>query len=159
MSIVVKEVKVSDLIPYDMNAKIHSEMQVSNVANSIKRFGWRQPLVVDANNVVIIGHCRLLAAKRLGLETVPVTYADDLTDEEIQELRIVDNKLNESPWDYAVLKDDISDLGFDGFEPMFDDLFEDPGDVQPKEKKEPAEKTEEVCRCPRCGAIARRLGK
>lgn len=105
-----------DLIPYSANAKLHDETQIANVANSIKRFGWQQPIVVDDNNVVVIGHCRLLAAKRLGLQEVPVTVASGLTDEEIRELRIADNKTNESAWNWEMLEQDRAGLAFDGFE-------------------------------------------
>ena len=61
-----------ELIPYDKNAKQHTPTQVEKIANSIKRFGWQQPIVVDRNKVVIIGHGRLLAAKQLMLDLVPV---------------------------------------------------------------------------------------
>lgn len=111
---------VSDLRPYPQNAKKHDERQIRNVATSIERFGWRQPLVIDKNDVVVIGHCRLLAAKELGLDKVPVTVADDLTEEEIRELRIVDNKTNESPWDFELLQEDAKQLTFEGFD--FDSL-------------------------------------
>lgn len=118
-----------DLIPYNRNAKEHPEEQIANVANSIKRFGWQQPIVIDDNDVVVIGHCRLLAAKRLGLEEVPVTVASGLTDEEIRELRIADNKTNESAWNFEMLERDRQGLEFDGF--TFDwveapDSYEEP---------------------------------
>lgn len=123
MNIVQKN--ISDLRPYDKNAKLHDERQIENVANSIRRFGWQQPIVIDKNNVVIIGHCRLLAAKKLGLEKVPVTVADELTDEEVRELRIADNKTNESEWDFELLTEDAIDLDFDGFDFDFDFLLEE----------------------------------
>lgn len=66
---------VSELTPYTDNAKVHDAKQIANVANSIRRFGWQQPIVVDDNGVVVIGHCRLLAAKKLKLKEVPVTVA------------------------------------------------------------------------------------
>ena len=104
-----------ELTPYEKNAKIHDHTQIVNVANSIQRFGWQQPLVIDEKGTVIIGHCRLLAAKRLGLTEVPVTVATGLTEEEIRELRIADNKLNESPWDFDMLAEDMKGLSFEGF--------------------------------------------
>ena len=85
MKIIDKSVR--DLKPYPQNAKKHDQRQIDNVANSIKRFGWQQPIVIDENDEVVIGHCRLLAAKQLGLDTVPVTVASDLTQDEIRELR------------------------------------------------------------------------
>ena len=112
----IKEVPIRDLKPYEKNAKKHDEKQIANVANSIRRFGWQQPLVIDEDGVVVIGHCRLLAAKKLGMKTAPVTVASGLTEDEIRELRIADNKTNESPWDFELLADDLEGLDFDGFD-------------------------------------------
>lgn len=124
--------KTAELVPYDKNAKLHDEKQIKNVANSISRFGWQQPIVIDENGVVVIGHCRLEAAKKLKLKEVPVTVASGLTDDEIKELRIADNKTNESPWDLGLLAEDIEGLDFDGFEidfpnaePLFDYMMND----------------------------------
>ena len=83
---------------------------------SIKQFGFAQPLVVDKDNVLIIGHCMLLASKRLELETVPVVRMDELTPDQVDKLRLLDNKLNESDWDYDILKEDIPTLDFAGFD-------------------------------------------
>ena len=86
----IRLMKTDDLHPYEHNTKLHDDVQIANVANSIKRFGWRQPIVIDKNNVVVIGHCRLLAAKMLGLEQVPVTVADDLTPKQIRDMPFTD---------------------------------------------------------------------
>lgn len=107
---------VDSLRPYERNAKKHDEKQIANVARSIEKFGWRQPIVIDRDGVIVIGHCRYLAAMRLGQTEVPVVMADDLTDEEIRELRIIDNKTNESPWDFGTLTEEVVDLDFSGFE-------------------------------------------
>lgn len=112
----ITNMKVKDLIPYAKNAKKHNKTQIANVAESIKRFGFAQPLVVDKDNVLIIGHCRLLAAKQLKLREVPVVRMDDLTEDQVKELRLLDNKLNESDWDYDLLADEVGDLDFDGFD-------------------------------------------
>lgn len=131
MKIVLKS--TSDLIPYAKNAKVHNATQIANVANSIKRFGWQQPIVIDDHDVVVIGHCRLLAAKKLGLPEVPVTIASGLTEDEIRELRIADNKTNESAWDIEMLQRDIDGLGFEGFDFDWDipiDGFEEPEVVE-----------------------------
>lgn len=130
----IREVEIGSLKPYPKNAKQHDAKQIANVANSIKRFGWQQPIVIDRDDTVVIGHCRLLAAKKLGMKFVPVTVAGDLTEDEIRELRIADNKTNESPWDFELLADDLEGLDFDGFD--FD--FEIPG-----EEEEPVEVTED----------------
>lgn len=113
---VIREADIRSLKPYEKNAKKHDAQQIANVANSIRRFGWQQPLVIDENDVVVIGHCRLLAAKKLGLKTVPVTIASGLTEDEIRELRIADNKTNESPWDMELLAQDLEGLDFEGFD-------------------------------------------
>ena len=105
-----------ELIPYENNTKIHPPEQVEHIANSIKRFGWQQPIVVDRNKVVIIGHGRLLAAKQMGLQEVPVVYADDLSEEDAQALRLADNKLNESPWDFTKLEEELAQLAIDGID-------------------------------------------
>lgn len=117
----VNQIKIQDIKPYGNNAKKHSKKQIEQVANSIKRFGFVQPLVVDKNNELIIGHCRLEASKKLGLTEVPVLKVEDLSEEEVKALRLADNKLNESPWDMDLaieelkgISDEMIDLiGFD----------------------------------------------
>ena len=111
--------KIDELLPYQRNQKDHPEEQVRNLANSLRRFGWRQPVVIDERNVIVIGHGRVLGAKMLGLAEVPVVRADDLTEDEIRELRIVDNKTNESKWN-QYLQEDVQELEFEGFE--FDEM-------------------------------------
>lgn len=105
-----------ELKPYDKNAKKHDKKQIANVAESIKQFGFVQPIVLDKDNNVIIGHCRLEAAKKLHLDEVPCVMADDLTDEQVKKLRLLDNKLNESEWDIDLIAEEIADLDFDGFD-------------------------------------------
>ena len=107
---------ISTVKPYKNNAKKHDKTQIANVAESIKEFGWAQPIVCDKDGVIIIGHCRLAAAELLGLEKVPVYYANNLTSDEAKKLRNLDNKLNESEWDFDILKDEISNLDFSEFD-------------------------------------------
>ena len=107
---------IASVKPYARNAKKHDETQIANVAESIRQFGWQQPIVCDADGVIIIGHCRLLAAKKLGLKKVPVKTVDNLSDEQVKKLRALDNKLNESEWDFDLLAEDIGDLDFSGFD-------------------------------------------
>lgn len=107
---------IASVKPYARNAKKHDDKQVANVAESIKQFGWQQPIVCDADGIIIIGHCRLLAAKKLGLKKVPVKTVDNLSEEQVKKLRALDNKLNESEWDFDLLAEDISDLDFSGFD-------------------------------------------
>lgn len=91
----IEQMKVRDLKPYEKNAKKHNKTQIANVAESIKRFGFVQPMVVDKDNVLIIGHCRLLAAKQLKLKEVPVVRMEELTEDQVKQLRLLDNKLEE----------------------------------------------------------------
>ena len=109
----VKNVAIGLLKPYAKNAKKHPDEQVDKIARSIKEFGFKQPIVVDKKNVVIIGHGRLLAAKRLGLLEVPVVVADDLTPEQVNALRLADNKVAESPWDDALVFEELQDITLD----------------------------------------------
>ena len=124
----VRNISVKDLIPYDRNTKKHDKTQINNVAESIKQYGFVQPIVIDKDNVVVIGHCRLLAAKQLKLKEVPCVCVDDLTEEQVKALRIVDNKSNESEWDFDLLADELEELDFDGFD--FDFGFEVNGETE-----------------------------
>ena len=116
----IEYVSVGSIKPYERNAKKHPDEQVEHIANSIREFGWQQPIVVDKDNVVVIGHGRLLAAKKLNMDSVPCVRADDLTDEQIKALRLADNKTNESEWDFDLLDMELSDIEIDmeqfGFE-------------------------------------------
>ena len=90
--------------PYAKNARKWNSGAVDKVAASIREFGFRQPIVVDNVGVIIIGHLRLAAAKKLGLKEVPVHVAQDLTPEQVRGLRIMDNRSHEeSEWDLALL--------------------------------------------------------
>lgn len=106
----IVNIKTKDLIPYSKNAKKHDEKQINGVSESIKQFGFVQPLVIDENNEVVIGHCRLLAAKKLGLDEAPCVLADTLTGEQVKALRLADNKLNESEWDIELLNLELEEL-------------------------------------------------
>ena len=112
----IKNIKIGELTPYEKNTKKHDAKQIANVAESIRQYGFVQPLVVDAHNVVVIGHCRLLAAMKLNMTEVPCVCVDDLTDEQVRALRIVDNKSNESPWDFDLLGDELADIDLSGFD-------------------------------------------
>lgn len=102
--------KIDVLKPYDKNPRKNKEA-VKYVAESIKEFGFKQPIVIDKNNVIVCGHTRLLAAKQLGLKEVPCILADDLTEEQINAYRLVDNKTNEfAEWDYELLNEELFNL-------------------------------------------------
>lgn len=108
---------VDALIPYAFNNRTHPEAQVDLIANSIKEFGFNQPIVIDEDNVILVGHGRLLAAKKLGLETVPTFQVTGLTEAKKKAYRILDNKLqNDSEWDFANLELELGQLEELGFE-------------------------------------------
>lgn len=96
--------------------KKHDKRQINNVAESIKQYGFVQPIVIDRNGVIVIGHCRALAAKKLGMEEVPCVCVDDLTPEQVNALRLVDNKSNESDWDFDLLADELPGLDLSAFD-------------------------------------------
>ena len=112
--------KLADIVPYARNTKKHDETQIKNVAESIKKYGWVQPIVIDNDGTIVIGHCRALAAERLGIEEVPCVVVSDLTEEEINALRIVDNKTNESPWDFDLLSAELPEIDLSDFDFDFD---------------------------------------
>ncbi len=112
---------IRDIHPYPNNPRVNSEA-VDKVAASLKAFGWRQPIVVDSDNVIIVGHTRLQAAKRLRMKEVPVLVADDLSEEQVRAYRLADNKTAEfAEWDMdklgdelaAILDIDMEEFGFD----------------------------------------------
>ena len=131
----IKNIAVKDLIPYEKNTKKHDDVQINNVAESIKQYGFVQPIVIDKNNVVVIGHCRLLAAKKLKMADVPCVCVEDLTDEQVKALRIVDNKSNESPWDFDFLTDELAEINLDAFNFDFGVNFDD-DDTEIEEREE-----------------------
>nr|DAI27169.1 MAG TPA: adenine specific DNA methyltransferase [Caudoviricetes sp.] len=114
MQVVMKSLE--EIQPYSKNAKKHDARQIKNVAESIKQYGFVQPVVVDKNNIIVIGHCRALAAKKLGIKEVPCVCVDDLTPEQVNALRLVDNKSNESDWDFDLLKDELPELDLSAFD-------------------------------------------
>lgn len=111
----IEWVGVGTILAYEKNAKKHPAKQVEQIANSIKAFGFVQPLVLGKGNTLIVGHGRLLGAKKLGLEQVPVVRAEHLTEEEVKALRIADNKLNESKWDNQLVFEELKSLDLSGF--------------------------------------------
>ena len=141
---------LAELTPYAGNAKKHDSTQIANVAESIKQFGFVQPIVIDRDGVIVIGHCRALAAEKLGMKEVPCVCVDDLTPEQVNALRIVDNKSNESPWDFDILSDELADIDLSDFD--FDFGIEDDEEL-PNFEEEPSknDSKNDVCQCPKCG--------
>jgi site-specific DNA-methyltransferase (adenine-specific) len=111
----IEERLLVEIKPYGKNAKKHPEKQIASIAASIEEFGFNQPLVVDKDDILIVGHGRYLAAQYLGLEKVPVMKID-LDEEKIRAYRLADNKLNESDWDLSLVIQELKELSI----PMLD---------------------------------------
>lgn len=113
----IEELEIGKIKPYEKNPR-KNDAAVNGVAESIKQFGFKQPIVIDKHNVIVAGHTRYKAAKKLGLATVPCVRADDLTKEQVKAYRIADNKLNElATWDFIALDEELASFDFD-FEPF-----------------------------------------
>lgn len=111
----IKEMKIADLKPYEKNPRMN-ENAVPYVANSIKEFGFKVPIIIDKKNVIVAGHTRYKAAMQLGMDTVPCIVADDLTPQQIKAFRLADNKVSDySIWDNKLLLEELTDLGDDIF--------------------------------------------
>ena len=142
MNIVQKT--LDELIPYENNPR-HNDDAVDYVAESIKEFGFKVPIIIDKDNVIVAGHTRYKASKKLGIKEVPCLVADDLTDEQIKAFRLADNKVAEiATWDFEKLDLELSTLDMDmelfGFEPYEDtepqEVVEDEFEVEvPEEPK------------------------
>lgn len=100
-------------IPYELNSKLHDEAQVEKIANAIQATGWDQPIVVDADGVIIKGHGRQLAAKRLNMPTVPVLVRSDLTPDQVKVARVSDNRVAVGGVDAELLKRELAEINFD----------------------------------------------
>lgn len=101
------EINISDIKEYENNPR-NNENAIEPVANSIKEFGFKVPIILDRDNVIVAGHTRIRAAKKLGLETVPCVIADDLTPEQIKAFRLADNKVGEiAEWDFTKLEEEL----------------------------------------------------
>ena len=149
------ELNIEELKPYDKNPR-RNEDAVDYVAESIKQFGFKVPIVIDKDNVIIAGHTRYLASKKLELKVVPCIKADDLTEEQVKAYRLADNKVSEfSTWDFDLLNEelegildiDMDSLGFDAVNEIdwagVDDLSEETYDKPIKDMLE----------CPHCHHI------
>lgn len=127
----IKYINIDELKPYEKNPRKNDDA-VPYVAESIRQYGFKVPIVVDRNNVIVAGHTRYKAAKALELESVPCVVADDLSDEQIKAYRIADNKVSDfSLWDNALLLEELDSLtedlftGFDESEIFDKTNFED----------------------------------
>lgn len=149
----IKYIPIDDIKPYKNNPRLNEDA-IPYVMNSIKEFGFKNPIILDKNNVIVAGHTRLESAKKLDMKEVPVIYADDLTEEQIKAFRLADNKVAEkSMWDYtkldeeldSILDIDMSMFDFENIEETnLDDFFEE--NIKEEEKEEI-----KTIICPHCG--------
>ena len=141
MNIIVK--KITDVKPYEKNPRRNDDA-VQYVAESLKQFGWKQPIVIDRNNIVVAGHTRLKAAKKLGYKEVPCIVADDLTDDQVKAYRLADNKVSEAAeWDWELLDEELDGL-FDFDMTVFGFEFEEAEEEYDEPSGNEAERTAEA---------------
>lgn len=151
----IKDVEIGLIQEYENNPRINDDT-VKYVARSIEKFGFKVPLVVDRDNVIVTGHTRFRAAQELGLKTVPVIVADDLSEEQIAAFRLADNKVSMySTWDDEKLEEELQEFADDAEMQMKEFGFEDEkilheiDENHGSEKKTETEKTFKH-KCPKC---------
>ncbi len=159
----IEYLNIDEVIPYENNPRNNDGEAVDRVATSIKEYGFKSPIIVDKDNVIIAGHTRYKAAKKLNLDTVPVIKANDLTPAQIRAYRLADNRTSEyATWNNELLSielEELQDLDFDleltGFEeweldnllnPVSDNDLQDFFVDKEEKKKEPKK-----IKCPHCG--------
>jgi ParB/RepB/Spo0J family partition protein len=118
--------RTSEIIPYENNPR-HNDEAVEQVSASIREFGFKVPIIIDKDNVIVAGHTRLKASEALGLEKVPCIRADDLTEDQIKAFRLADNKVSElATWDTEKLSIELDEIEMDMSEFGFDDIEIEP---------------------------------
>ena len=160
----INVIPLNKIIPYARNPRQNAGAPVSKVKASLKEFGWRQPIVVDKDMVIVVGHTRYAAALELGMETAPVHIADTLSPAQIKAYRIADNRTGaEAQWDMELLGLEIQDLkeldfnldltGFNADELAGIELEGEPKESAPdsSSKEIDPDDYQMGCRCPRCG--------
>lgn len=155
----VEAKSIDEIKPYENNPRDNDDA-VDAVANSIKEFGWQQPIVVDNEGVIIAGHTRYKAAEKLGLKTVPVVVASKLTPEQVKAYRLADNKSGElADWDFGQLNTelqgiddlDMTKFGFDESDLKLADDWDDDGSLDDYDEPEEKSSDETMYKCPECG--------
>ena len=152
----IVEKNIEELQEYENNPR-RNDGAVKAVAESLRRFRWKQPIVIDKNGVIVAGHTRYKAAQQLGMTTIPCVIADDLTDEEIKAYRLTDNRTAElAEWDFDALNAELSgifDIDMTAFGFSFDKTFEGLSDDNGAKELDLSEYGDEnfACQCPRCG--------
>ena len=150
----IVEIKLSELKDYENNPR-KNDGAVDAVAESIKQFGFKNPIIIDKDFVIVAGHTRKRAAEKLGLKTAPCIIADDLTEEQIQAFRLVDNKTAElAEWDYQKLEEELRNMTIDMEQFGFDHLAEiDWAGVEDLTESSYEEPEKDLLECPNCHHI------
>ena len=155
----VIEKDINELVPYENNARINDKA-VDVVANSIKEFGFKQPIIIDKNNVIVAGHTRTLACKKLGITKVPCIVADDLTEEQIKAFRIADNSSAQvAEWDMDKLMKELDSIDYDmaqfGLAEQLEEITNELLKLETSENDYPEQKLKQnetkFHICPNCG--------
>ena len=154
----ITNIDINKLKPYKNNPRKNDEA-VEYVANSIKEFGFKVPIIVDKDYEIIAGHTRLKAAQQLGLKEVPIIIADDLTEEQVKAFRLADNKLSElAEWDFKLLDeelDNILDIDMEDF--SFHHVSIDWENIDEISKENYEKPESDRLRCPICGGIDEKI--
>ena len=148
----IKYIPINEVKPYKNNPRLNEEA-IPYVMNSIKEFGFKNPIILDKNNVIVAGHTRLESAKRLDMKEVPAIYADDLSEEQVKAFRLADNKVSEkAQWDFSKLDEELENI-LDIDMSMFDFNINNTDDIdlddffEPEQEKE---KEKKLIECPYC---------
>lgn len=156
MKLEIKYIDVDELKPYENNPRFNDDA-VKYVANSIKEFGFKVPIVIDKDKTIVAGHTRYKASLELGLKEVPCIIADDLTDEQVKAFRLADNKVSEkATWDYELLDEELKDiLNFNMDDFGFEGINIDWESVDNLTEENYDEPTHNMLECPKCHHIDR----
>ena len=148
------DIAISELREYENNPR-NNEYAVEKVAASIREFGFKVPIVIDTDNVIVCGHTRLKAARLLGLDVVPCIVADDLTPAQIKAFRLADNKTGDfTEWDFSKLDaelQELAEIAFDMTDYGFDEIKTESNDEAPDAFDEYDDELETKHKCPKCG--------
>lgn len=133
MELKIEYIDIDKIKPYENNPR-HNEEAIPYVMNSIKEFGFKVPIILDKNNVIIARHTRVESAKRLGYNKVPCLYANDLTEEQVKAFRLADNKVSEkASWNFELLEEELENLGLNMNKFGFDDLKDASQEIERKD--------------------------
>ncbi len=149
----IEQIKIKDLKPYHLNAKQHPESQIKGIAESIKMAGFIQPIVIDKNNEIIIGHGRLTAAHLLNMTEVPCVKIEHLNKNQVKALRLIDNRIAETGWDNSLLIEDLANLDFNFSDFNIDFDFINSNFIAGTEDDQGKLDEKQMTKCPECGHV------